>query len=231
MSIQSIESASKICKNDFYANGILSELSVDLVYDSNQQKVTVKYKGVIIVDETYIRFYGSVWNTSTTFKSTVNTLKNLKCELKCDAVNGEIVHHTYSHQASTVCIKGRYLSHNSVWADYIAESFVWNKQEALTCQIVGVAIDVDTIERKIKVLCINQGYHQVVTVYCDDNIKDELNNKTICCIIHQNRFAHAHPMSCSKLYRNEEQIDFDVFTSARKEHEIFQKVLKGNRYE
>lgn len=231
MSIQSIEIASKICKNDFYANGILSELSVDLVYDSNQQKVTVKYKGVIIVDETYIRFYGSVWNTATTFKSIVNTLKNLKCELKCDAINGEIVHHAYSHQASTVCIKGRYLSHNSVWADYIAESFVWNKKEALICQIVGVVIDVDIIKSKIRVLCINQGYHQIVSIYYDDDIKNELNNITIRCIMHQNHFAYAHPMSCGKLYYNEEQIDFDVFTLAKKEYEIFQKMAKENRYE
>ena len=56
--IDTIESASEVCCNAISGCGVLSELNIDII--DKGDSATIKYKGVIDINNAFVKFYGSV---------------------------------------------------------------------------------------------------------------------------------------------------------------------------
>ena len=79
--IDTIESASELCRNKISGCGVLSELNIDII--DKGDSATIKYKGVIDVNNAFIKFYGSVSSGANMFSSLLANFLMSQVNLRC----------------------------------------------------------------------------------------------------------------------------------------------------
>lgn len=213
--ISTIEDAIKLCKNEVILKGVLSELDID-VRRTSDNDITLTYKGVVDVNDSYISFYGRVSNGSSMFTSVAKELNALESEIKTESEDGEVVDTSYSNKASRIYMHGGIISPNSIRADYISASTF---HPSFLAHIVGVYLGKhDDVDR---ILIINPYYHNIIHVKCDGDYS-KLINKTVCVDMDISPYNEdMPPIGVVNIYKASEQISPNVIDQAKLEHDIY----------
>ena len=225
--IDTIESASEICCNVLSGCGVLSELNVDII--DKGDSATIKYKGVIDINNAFIKFYGSVSSGANMFTSIARKLSDVTSELEVLCNNGEIVETKHNDVASVIYFEGELISSDSIRLTYFNSVDTHIYDMATTSDVVGVVDMVNRIENNLRLFVINNNYHRMIEIDGADNTK--LNN------IHNGDVVRCHfdtfgyqdvypPIQCTYCYPLDDiKIEQDVVEQAKKEHEIYIKSL------
>lgn len=166
--ITTMEDAIKICTNDVEIVGALSEMHLNIRYDSSKMIMSIWYKGIINVNDLeYLSFQGFISSYDTTFQSfcddmgiTVDdelrpVVAPLKAErFTCD-INGERKLENYCDtDIVKVFIKGNYTKHG-IRCRYVAKS---TQDYRMNVLIRGVK-NPDTPH---EIVIINDNFHDIV---------------------------------------------------------------------
>lgn len=223
--IQTIEQASKICGNQIGLTGELTELTIDIHHDNNDNAVSVRYVGVVDTDGSYIRIQGSTHNALVGFESTIKALQALRANIMVTYSNGEKIEEKFQDTCSLVYVEGRVSSAFSVIADYI--SVASQTGASIIGYINGVAIE--EVDYNIhKILIITNSYHNIITFRCVDNKDIITYHKTINFAIRANRYNNGttEPIYLEAINELDEQINDNIIQSAIQEHEMYVKTWK-----
>ena len=225
--IDTIESASEICCNVLSGCGVLSELNVDII--DKGDSATIKYKGVIDINNAFIKFYGSVSSGANMFTSIARKLSDVTSELEVLCNNGEIVETKHNDVASIIYFEGELISSDSIRLTYFNSVDTHIYDMAITSDVVGVVDMVNRIENNLRLFVINNNYHRMIEIDGADNTK--LNN------IHNGDVVRCHfdtfgyqdvypPIQCTYCYPLDDiKIEQSVIEQAEKEYDIYIKSL------
>lgn len=225
--IDTIESASEICCNVISGCGVLSELNVDII--DKGDSATIKYKGVIDINNAFIKFYGSVSSGANMFTSIARKLSDVTSELETLCNNGEIVETKRNDVASIIYFEGELISSDSIRLTYFNNVDTHLYDMTIVSDVVGVVDMVNRIDNKLRLFIINNNYHRMVEIDGAANIK--LNN------IHNGDVVRCHfdtfgyqdvypPIQCTHCYPLDDiKIEQDVVEQAEKEYDIYIKSL------
>ena len=115
--IKNLDDAIASCTNYVETYGVLSELNIDIIEQG--EKIVVKYKGVVDINNAFIKIYGSTNNNSLSFATTINTLKSLEAEIITMSNNGEVVDTKYFRfcvdRVKTLEAEGKFRRHPIAW--------------------------------------------------------------------------------------------------------------------
>ena len=225
--IDTIESASEICCNVVSGCGVLSELNVDII--DKGDSATIKYKGVIDINNAFIKFYGSVSSGANMFTSIARKLSDVTSELEVLCNNGEIVETKHNDVASIIYFEGELISSDSIRLTYFNNVDTHLYDMAIASDVVGVVDMVNRIENNLRLFVINNNYHRMIEIDGADNTK--LNN------IHNGDVVRCHfdtfgyqdvypPIQCTYCYPLDDiKIEQSVIEQAEKEYDIYIKSL------
>ena len=225
--IDTIESASEICCNLISGCGVLSELNVDII--DKGDSATIKYKGVIDINNAFIKFYGSVSSGANMFTSIARKLSDVTSELETLCNNGEIVETKRNDVASIIYFEGELISSDSIRLTYFNNVDTHLYDMAITSDVVGVVDMVNKIDNNLRLFIINNNYHRMIEIDGTTNIK--LNN------IHNGDVVRCHfdtfgyqdvypPIQCTHCYPLDDiKIEKAVIEQAEKEYDIYIKSL------
>ena len=225
--IDTIESASEICCNKISGCGVLSELNIDII--DKGDSATIKYKGVIDVNNAFIKFYGSVSSGANMFSSTARKLSDVTSELETLCNNGEIVETKHSDVASVIYFEGELTSSDSMRLTYFNNEVIQPYDMEITSDVVGIVDEVDEVNNNLRLFIINNNYHRMVEIEGAaivnlDNVND---GDVVRC--HLDTFGYqdaSPPIQCTYCYTLDGiNIEQDVIEQAKKEHDIYIKSL------
>lgn len=229
--IDTIESASEICCNVISGCGVLSELNVDII--DKGDSATIKYKGVIDINNAFIKFYGSVSSGANMFTSIARKLSDVTSELETLCNNGEIVETKRNDVASIIYFEGELISSDSIRLTYFNNVDTHLYDMTIVSDVVGVVDMVNKIDNKLRLFIINNNYHRMIEIDGAANIK--LNNihngDVVRC--HFNTFGYQDtypPIQCTHCYPlcyplDDIKIEQSVVEQAKKEYDIYIKSL------
>lgn len=229
--IDTIESASEICCNVISGCGVLSELNVDII--DKGDSATIKYKGVIDINNAFIKFYGSVSSGANMFTSIARKLSDVTSELETLCNNGEIVETKRNDVASIIYFEGELISSDSVRLTYFNNVDTHLYDMTIISDVVGVVDMVNRIDNKLRLFIINNNYHRMVEIDCAANIKlDNIHNGDLVRC-HFNTFGYQDvypPIQCTHCYPlcyplDDIKIKQFVVEQAKKEYDIYIKSL------
>ena len=225
--IDTIESASEVCCNVISGCGVLSELNVDII--DKGDSATIKYKGVIDINNAFIKFYGSVSSGANMFTSVARKLSDVTSELEVLCNNGEIVETKRNDVASIIYFEGELLSSDSIRLTYFNNVDTHLYDMAITSDVVGVVDMVNRIDNNLRLFVINNNYHRMIEIDGAANIKlDDIHNDDVVrCHFDTFGYQDAYPpIQCTYCYPLDDiKIEQDVIEQAKKEHEIYIKSL------
>ena len=225
--IDTIESASEVCCNKISGCGVLSELNIDII--DKGDSATIKYKGVIDVNNAFIKFYGSVSSGANMFSSTARKLSDVTSELETLCNNGEIVETKHSDVASVIYFEGELMSSDSIRLIYFNNEVIQPYDMEITSDVVGIVDAVDEVNNNLRLFIINNNYHRMVEIEGAaivnlDNVND---GDVVRC--HLDTFGYqdiSPPIQCTYCYTLDGiNIEQDVIEQAKKEHDIYIKSL------
>ena len=225
--IDTIESASEVCCNKISGCGVLSELNIDII--DKGDSATIKYKGVIDVNNAFIKFYGSVSSGANMFSSTARKLSDVTSELETLCNNGEIVETKHSDVASVIYFEGELMSSDSIRLTYFNNEVIQPYDMEITSDVVGIVDEVDEVNNNLRLFIINNNYHRMVEIEGAaivnlDNVND---GDVVRC--HLDTFGYQDicpPIQCTYCYTLDGiNIEQDVIEQAKKEHDIYIKSL------
>ena len=225
--IDTIESASGVCCNKISGCGVLSELNIDII--DKGDSATIKYKGVIDVNNAFIKFYGSVSSGANMFSSTARKLSDVTSELEVLCNNGEIVETKHSDVASVIYFEGELMSSDSMRLTYFNNEVIQPYDMEITSDVVGIVDEVDDVNNNLRLFIINNNYHRMVEIEGAaivnlDNVND---GDVVRC--HLDTFGYQDicpPIQCTYCYTLDGiNIEQDVIEQAKKEHDIYIKSL------
>ena len=225
--IDTIESASGVCCNKISGCGVLSELNIDII--DKGDSATIKYKGVIDVNNAFIKFYGSVSSGANMFSSTARKLSDVTSELETLCNNGEIVETKHSDVASVIYFEGELMSSDSIRLTYFNNAVTQPYDMEITSDVVGIVDAVDEVNNNLRLFIINNNYHRMVEIEGAaivnlDNVND---GDVVRC--HLDTFGYqdaSPPIQCTYCYTLDGiSIEQDVIEQAKKEHDIYIKSL------
>ena len=225
--IDTIESASELCRNKISGCGILSELNIDII--DKGDSATIKYKGVIDVNNAFIKFYGSVSSGANMFSSTARKLSDVTSELEVLCNNGEIVETKHSDVASVIYFEGELMSSDSMRLTYFNNVVTQPYDMEITSDVVGVVDAVDEVNNNLRLFVINNNYHRMVEIEgaAIVNLDNVNNGDVVRC--HLDTFGYqdiSPPIQCTYCYTLDGiSIEQDVIEQAKKEHDIYIKSL------
>lgn len=229
--IDTIESASEICCNVISGCGVLSELNVDII--DKGDSATIKYKGVIDINNAFIKFYGSVSSGANMFTSIARKLSDVTSELEVLCNNGEIVETKRNDVASVIYFEGELISSDSIRLTYFNNVDTHLYDMTITSDVVGVVDMVDRIDNKLRLFIINNNYHRMIEIDGAANVK--LNNihngDVVRCYFNTFGYQDVYPpIQCTYCYPlcyslGDIQIEQSVVEQAKKEYEIYIKSL------
>ena len=225
--IDTIESASKICCNVISGCGILSELNVDII--DKGDSATIKYKGVIDINNAFIKFYGSVSSGANMFTSVARMLSDVTSELETLCNNGELVETKRNDVASIIYFKGELLSSDSIRLTYFNNVATQPYDMTITSDVVCVVDMVNKIDNNLRLFIINNNYHSMIEINGAANIQlgDVHDGDVVRC--HLDIFGYQDvypPIQCTYCYTFDDiKIEQDVIEQAKKEHDIYIKSL------
>ena len=225
--IDTIESASETCCNVISGCGVLSELNVDII--DKGDSATIKYKGVIDINNAFIKFYGSVSSGANMFTSIARKLSDVTSELETLCNNGEIVETKRNDVASIIYFEGELLSNDSIRLTYFNDVATHLYDMTLISDVVGVVDMVDKINNNLSLFIINNNYHRMIEIDGAANIKlDDIHNGAVVRC-HFDTFGYQDvypPIQCTYCYTLDDiKIEQDVIKQAKKEHDIYIKSL------
>ena len=225
--IDTIESASEICCNKISGCGVLSELNIDII--DKGDSATIKYKGVIDVNNAFIKFYGSVSSGANMFSSTARKLSDVTSELEVLCNNGEIVETKHSDVASVIYFEGELMSSNSMRLTYFNNVVTQPYDMEITSDVVGIVDGVDEVNNNLRLFIINNNYHRMVEIEgaAIVNLGNVNDGDVVRC--HLDTFGYQDvcpPIQCTYCYTLDGiNIEQAVIEQAKKEHDIYIKSL------
>ena len=225
--IDTIESASEICCNKISGCGVLSELNIDII--DKGDSATIKYKGVIDVNNAFIKFYGSVSSGANMFSSTARKLSDVTSELEVLCNNGEIVETKHSDVASVIYFEGELMSSDSMRLTYFNNEVIQPYDMEITSDVVGIVDAVDEVNNNLRLFIINNNYHRMVEIEgaAIVNLGNVNDGDVVRC--HLDTFGYQDicpPIQCTYCYTLDGiNIEQAVIEQAKKEHDIYIKSL------
>ena len=225
--IDTIESASEVCCNKISGCGVLSELNIDII--DKGDSATIKYKGVIDVNNAFIKFYGSVSSGANMFSSTARKLSDVTSELEVLCNNGEIVETKHSDVASVIYFEGELTSSDSMRLTYFNIEVIQPYDMEITSDVVGIVDAVDEVNNNLRLFIINNNYHRMVEIEgaAIVNLGNVNDGDVVRC--HLDTFGYQDicpPIQCTYCYTLDGiNIEQDVIEQAKKEHDIYIKSL------
>ena len=225
--IDTIESASEICCNKISGCGVLSELNIDII--DKGDSATIKYKGVIDVNNAFIKFYGSVSSGANMFSSTARKLSDVTSELETLCNNGEIVETKHSDVASVIYFEGELTSSDSMRLTYFNNEVIQPYDMEITSDVVGIVDEVDEVNNNLRLFIINNNYHRMVEIEgaAIVNLGNVNDGDVVRC--HLDTFGYQDicpPIQCTYCYTLDGiNIEQAVIEQAKKEHDIYIKSL------
>ena len=234
--IDTIELASELCRNKISGYGILSELNIDII--DKGDSATIKYKGVIDVNNAFIKFYGSVSSGANMFSSTARKLSDVTSELEVLCNNGEIVETKHNDVASVIYFEGELMSSDSIRLTYFNNEVIltyFNNEVTqpynmgIISDVVGIVDEVDKLNDNIRLFIINNNYHRMIEVNgaTTINLDNVHNGDVVRCQF--NTFGYRDicpPIQCTHCWAIDGiRIAQDVIEQAKKEHDIYIKSL------
>ena len=225
--IDTIESASELCRNKISGCGVLSELNIDII--DKGDSATIKYKGVIDVNNAFIKFYGSVSSGANMFSSTARKLSDVTSELEVLCNNGEIVETKHSDVASVIYFEGELMSSDSMRLTYFNNAVTQPYDMEITSDVIGVIDEVDEINNNLRLFIINNNYHRMIEIEgaATINLGDVNDDDVVRC--HFDIFGYQDicpPIQCVHCWTLDGiRIEQDVIEQAKKEHDIYIKSL------
>lgn len=225
--IDTIESASEVCCNKISGCGVLSELNIDII--DKGDSATIKYKGVIDVNNAFIKFYGSVSSGANMFSSTARKLSDVTSELETLCNNGEIVETKHSDVASVIYFEGELTSSDSMRLTYFNNEVIQPYDMEITSDVVGIVDAVDEVNNNLRLFIINNNYHRMVEIEgaAIVNLGNVNDGDVVRC--HLDTFGYQDicpPIQCTYCYTLDGiNIEQDVIEQAKKEHDIYIKSL------
>ena len=225
--IDTIESASEICCNKISGCGVLSELNIDII--DKGDSATIKYKGVIDVNNAFIKFYGSVSSGANMFSSTARKLSDVTSELETLCNNGEIVETKHSDVASVIYFEGELTSSDSMRLTYFNNEVIQPYDMEITSDVVGIVDEVDEVNNNLRLFIINNNYHRMVEIEgaAIVNLNNVNDGDVVRC--HLDTFGYQDicpPIQCTYCYTLDGiNIEQAVIEQAKKEHDIYIKSL------
>ena len=225
--IDTIESASEVCCNKISGCGVLSELNIDII--DKGDSATIKYKGVIDVNNAFIKFYGSVSSGANMFSSTARKLSDVTSELETLCNNGEIVETKHNYVASVIYFEGELMSSNSMRLTYFNSVVIQPYDMEITSDVVGIVDEVDEVNNNLRLFIINNNYHRMVEIEgaAIVNLNNVNDGDVVRC--HLDTFGYQDicpPIQCTYCYTLDGiNIEQAVIEQAKKEHDIYIKSL------
>ena len=225
--IDTIESASEVCCNKISGCGVLSELNIDII--DKGDSATIKYKGVIDVNNAFIKFYGSVSSGANMFSSTARKLSDVTSELETLCNNGEIVETKHSDVASVIYFEGELMSSDSIRLTYFNNEVIQPYDMEITSDVVGIVDEVDDVNNNLRLFIINNNYHRMVEIEgaAIVNLGNVDDGDVVRC--HLDTFGYQDicpPIQCTYCYTLDGiNIEQAVIEQAKKEHDIYIKSL------
>ena len=225
--IDTIESASEVCCNKISGCGVLSELNIDII--DKGDSATIKYKGVIDVNNAFIKFYGSVSSGANMFSSTARKLSDVTSELETLCNNGEIVETKHSDVASVIYFEGELTSSDSMRLTYFNNEVIQPYDMEITSDVVGIVDAVDEVNNNLRLFIINNNYHRMVEIEgaAIVNLGNVNDGDVVRC--HLDTFGYQDicpPIQCTYCYTLDGiNIEQAVIEQAKKEHDIYIKSL------
>ena len=225
--IDTIESASGVCCNKISGCGVLSELNIDII--DKGDSATIKYKGVIDVNNAFIKFYGSVSSGANMFSSTARKLSDVTSELETLCNNGEIVETKHSDVASVIYFEGELMSSDSIRLTYFNNEVIQPYDMEITSDVVGIVDEVDEVNNNLRLFIINNNYHRMVEIEgaAIVNLNNVNDGDVVRC--HLDTFGYQDicpPIQCTYCYTLDGiNIERAVIEQAKKEHDIYIKSL------
>lgn len=225
--INTIESASEVCCNKISGCGVLSELNVDII--DKGDSATIKYKGVIDIDNAFIKFYGSVSSGANMFSSTARKLSDVTSELEVLCNNGEIVETKHNDVASVIYFEGELMSSDSIRLTYFNSVVTQPYDMGITSDVVGIVDEVDKLNDNIRLFIINNNYHRMIEINSATtiNLDDIHNGDVVGCYFDTFGYQDTYPpIQCTRCWAFDGiSIEQDVIEQAKKEHDIYIKSL------
>ena len=225
--IDTIESASELCRNKISGCGVLSELNIDII--DKGDSATIKYKGVIDVNNAFIKFYGSVSSGANMFSSTARKLSDVTSELEVLCNNGEIVETKHNDVASVVYFEGELMSSDSIRLTYFNSVATQPHDMGIISDVIGVVDEVDEINNNLRLFIINNNYHRMIEIKgaATINLGDVHNGDVVRCYLDMFGYQDIYPpIQCTYCYTLDGiSIEQDVIEQAKKEHDIYIKSL------
>lgn len=225
--IDTIESASEVCRNKISGCGVLSELNIDII--DKGDSATIKYKGVIDINNAFIKFYGSVSSGANMFSSTARKLSDVTSELEVLCNNGEIVETKHNDVASVIYFEGELTSSDSIRLTYFNNEVIQPYDMEITSDVVGIVDEVDEVNNNLRLFIINNNYHRMIEI--EGAAIVDLNNVNDGDVVrcHLDTFGYQDicpPIQCTYCYTLDGiNIEQDVIEQAKKEHDIYIKSL------
>ena len=225
--IDTIESASEVCCNKISGCGVLSELNIDII--DKGDSATIKYKGVIDVNNAFIKFYGSVSSGANMFSSTARKLSDVTSELEVLCNNGEIIETKHSDVASVIYFEGELMSSDSMRLTYFNNEVIQPYDMEITSDVVGIVDAVDEVNNNLRLFIINNNYHRMVEIEgaAIVNLGNVNDGDVVRC--HLDTFGYQDicpPIQCTYCYTLDGiNIEQAVIEQAKKEHDIYIKSL------
>ena len=225
--IDTIESASELCRNKISGCGVLSELNIDII--DKGDSATIKYKGVIDVNNAFIKFYGSVSSGANMFSSTARKLSDVTSELEILCNNGEIVETKHNDVASVIYFEGELMSSDSMRLTYFNNEVTQPYNMGIISDVVGIVDEVDKLNGNIRLFIINNNYHRMIEIEgaATINLGDVNDGDVVRC--HFDIFGYQDicpPIQCVHCWTLDGiRIEQDVIEQAKKEHDIYIKSL------
>ena len=225
--IDTIESASEICCNKISGCGVLSELNIDII--DKGDSATIKYKGVIDVNNAFIKFYGSVSSGANMFTSIARKLSDVTSELEVLCNNGEIVETKHNDVASVIYFEGELTSSDSIRLTYFNNEVIQPYDMEITSDVIGIVDGVDEVNNNLRLFVINNNYHRMVEIEgaAIVNLNNVNDGDVVRC--HLDTFGYQDicpPIQCTYCYTLDGiNIEQDVIEQAKKEHDIYIKSL------
>ena len=225
--IDTIESASELCRNKISGCGILSELNIDII--DKGDSATIKYKGVIDVNNAFIKFYGSVSSGANMFTSIARKLSDVTSELEVLCNNGEIIETKHNDVASVIYFEGELMSSDSIRLTYFNNVVTQPYDMEITSDVIGIVDEVDEINSNLRLFVINNNYHRMIEIEgaAIVNLNNVNDGDVVRC--HLDTFGYQDicpPIQCTYCYTLDGiNIEQDVIEQAKKEHDIYIKSL------
>lgn len=225
--IDTIESASELCRNKISGCGILSELNIDII--DKGDSATIKYKGVIDINNAFVKFYGSVSSGANMFSPTARKLSDVTSELEVLCNNGEIVETKHNDVASVVYFEGELMSSDSIRLTYFNSVATQPYDIGIANDVVGIVDEVDKLNNNIRLFIIDNNYHRMIEINgaATINLNDVHNGDVVRC--HFDTFGYEDicpPIQYTHCYTlNDIRIEQAIIEQAKKEHDIYIKSL------